>query len=424
MDERRTWKNVNTEEGRKNYRRLRNELKRATDNAKNEYLENICNEIMEFQRTGRYDLMYMKTKELGWKEPQGIQNIGIEDSQGNRRAEQSQVQKIWENYITELHDRPNRPVTLGVEPEEEVDADEEGPYILQSEVEKAIKEMRNKKATGDDNAPGDVLKLFGEIMTKLINTIYETGEWPKDFTEVTMIALKKKPQATKCSDHRTISLIAHTAKIVAKILRRRIEKKIEDVLGEDQFGFRRRKETRDAIWMLRIISERTLEIDEELSVCFIDWQKSFDRVNWTKLMYILKETGIDWRERRLISNLYMAQSVKVRLNRGETRSLKTGRGVRQGCCLSPILFNLYSECLMKEALEGFGDFKIGGQIVHTVKYADDLVLLAKEEKVLQDMIDKLIEIGRCYGMEMNVEKTKVMRISRQLSPVKIIIDQK
>ena len=62
-------------------------------------------------------------------------------------------------------------------------------------------------------------------------------------------------------------------------------------------------------------------------------------------------------------------------------------------------------------MEGLGDFKIGGQIIHTVKYADDLVVLAKEEKMLQDMIDKLIEIGRCYGMELNVEKTKVMRIS-------------
>jgi len=141
----------------------------------------------------------------------------------------------------------------------------------------------------------------------LINIIYETGEWPKDFTEVTIIALQKKPQATKCSDHRTISLIAHTAKIVAKILRRRTEKKIEGVLGEDQFGFRRGTGSRDAIGMLRIISERTLEIDEELSVCFIDCQKAFDRVNWTKLMQILKKTGIDWRERRLISNLYMVQ---------------------------------------------------------------------------------------------------------------------
>ena len=76
-------------------------------------------------------------------------------------------------------------------------------------VEKAIKEMRNKKATGDDDVPGDVLKLLGEgglkIMTKLINTIYETGEWPKDFTEVTMIALKKKPQATKYKFSNTIA---------------------------------------------------------------------------------------------------------------------------------------------------------------------------------------------------------------------------
>jgi hypothetical protein len=85
---------------------------------------------------------------------------------------------------------------------------------------------------------------------------------------------------------------------------------------------------------------------------------------------------------------------------------------------------LYSECFAKEALEGFGDFKIRGQIIHTVKYADNLVLLAKEETMLQDMIDKLIEIGGYYGMEMNVEKSKEMRTSRQPFPVKIIIDQK
>ena len=120
-DERRKWKSVNTEEGRKNYRMLRNELKRATDNAKKEYLENICKEMMEFQRTEFYDLMYMKTKELGWKKTQGIQNIGIEDCQGNRIVEQSQVLKILENYITELYDPPNRPEALEVQPEKEVD---------------------------------------------------------------------------------------------------------------------------------------------------------------------------------------------------------------------------------------------------------------------------------------------------------------
>ena len=82
---------------------------------------------------------------------------------------------------------------------------------------------------------------------------------------------------------------------------------------------------------------------------------------------------------------------------------------RQGCCLSPILFNLYSECLTKEALDGLGDFNIGGQIIQTVKYADDLVLMAKEETVVQDMIDELIETGRYYGVEMNVEKKQKIK---------------
>ena len=69
--------------------------------------------------------------------------------------------------------------------------------------------------------------------------------------------------------------------------------------------------------------------------------------------------------------------------------MQIGRGVRKECCLLPILFNLYSECLTKEALDGLADFNIGEQIIQTVKYADDIVLMATEETVLQGMIDKL-----------------------------------
>jgi hypothetical protein len=119
----------------------------------------------------------LSSAEFGWKETQGIQNVGIEDSQGNRIVEQNPMLKIWENYISELYDRHTRPETREVEPEEEVDTDEKSPYILQSEVEKAIKEMRNKKVTGE------VLKSLREdglkIMTKLINTILERESGPR-----------------------------------------------------------------------------------------------------------------------------------------------------------------------------------------------------------------------------------------------------
>jgi hypothetical protein len=82
--------------------------------------------------------------------------------------------------------------------------------------------------------------------------------------------------------------------------------------------------------MLRIIPERTLDINDELCACFTDWQKAFDRVNWTKLLQIVKGTGIEWRKRRLISNLCMDQSVKLRVDQRETRSVKKRRGIRPG----------------------------------------------------------------------------------------------
>ena len=87
------------------------------------------------------------------------------------------------------------------------------------------------------------------------------------------------------------------------------------MLGEDHFGLRRGRGTGDAIGMLRIISEKALDIDEELRACLANWQKAFDRVNWTKFMQILKITGICWCGRRLIRKLYVDQSAELNWTR-------------------------------------------------------------------------------------------------------------
>ena len=156
------------------------------------------------------------------------------------------VLKILKNYITELYNQPNWPENLEVELEEEEDADKKAPYTLQSAVEQAIKELGEKKAARDNGIPGDVLKLLGEddfrIMTQLIKKIYKNGKLPKDFTEVTMIALEKKPIATKCSDHHTVSLITHTAKRVAIILRSRIERKLSKYVEKISLNIEQEKE--------------------------------------------------------------------------------------------------------------------------------------------------------------------------------------
>jgi hypothetical protein len=130
----------------------------------------------------------------------------MEDLQETITVDQTQVLKIWRNYITE--DRASRPESLEVETEEETDADETGPFILQSEEKIVIKELPDRKATVDGHVPGNVLKLLGEdglkLTTKLTKThththvcvcVCETGEWSKNFVEVTMIALHKKPKS-------------------------------------------------------------------------------------------------------------------------------------------------------------------------------------------------------------------------------------
>jgi hypothetical protein len=114
--------------------------------------------------------------------------------------------------------------------------------------------------------------------------------------------------------------------------------------------------------MLRT-SERTLDISEEVCACFIEWQKTFDFVDWTKFLQILKRNGIDWPERRLTSKLYMDQRIKEHLYEGQTRRVRTGRGIRQRRSFSLILFNLHKEYLIKEAVEGLGDFKIRADII-------------------------------------------------------------
>ena len=118
----------------------------------------------------------------------------------------------------------------------------------------------------------------------------------------------------------------------------------------------------------------------------------------------------------------MRQSVKLSHSQGETDSVQIGRGVRQGCCMSPILSNLYGKYFLKDALTDIGDFKIGGRIINKVRFADDTAIIAKTQEELQDMVNRLVDTGRKYGMEANIDKSQVMRVSRSNESFKIKVD--
>jgi len=330
------------------------------------------------------------------------------------------VRRRWKEYVEELYDNAGRPQyeELGIEEEQDVEEDRKGPQILEEEVIEAIKCMKDGKAEGIDGIPAELWKRLDEEGTRYIvqlcQQIYREGVWPEDFRKTIMIPIPKKANATDCSDFRTISLIPHVTKILLRIITKRIEGRIEDYISRTQFGFRKGVGTRDAIGVMRMVIERSLENGNEVYVCFVDFEKAFDRVKWAKLMEVIKKVGVDWRDRRMLAELYTKQEVLVRVNGELTEPGKIGRGVRQGCLVSPLLFSIYAETMMAECLEGMdGGVRVGGDMVQDVRFADDQAMVDNTEEGLQCTMNSLQQTAARYGMKVNVKKTKVMKISRK-----------
>ena len=179
-----------------------------------------------------------------------------------------------------------------------------------------------------------------------MNYIYKTGKIPDDFVVSNFITIPKVSKAIRCSDFRTISLIPHASKILLKIIQTRINPIIDKHLSETQLGFRKGKGTRDGLFLLRCISERFIEKQQDLFLCFIDYTKAFDRVQHTKLLEIMEKVGIPEHERNLVANLYWNQTASVRTTAGCTDRVRICRGVRQGCILSCTV-NFYSKKLWR-----------------------------------------------------------------------------
>ena len=144
-------------------------------------------------------------------------------------------------------------------------------------------------------------------------------------------------------------------------------------MPEEQAGFRKGRGTRDQILSLRLIVEKCKEFKVPVVLCFIDYSKAFDCVQHEKLWDTMINMGFPILIIQLIKLLYQKQEGTVRTNMGNTDLFRIGKGVRQGCILSPHLFNLYAEDIMREALEDLDTgIKIGGHKINNLRYADDI----------------------------------------------------
>ena len=224
-----------------------------------------------------------------------------------------------------------------------------GPPIAREEVSNAIRQTKGGKAPGEDKISAEMWKALGDFgidkLTQLFNNMYDTGAIPDDLVKSIFIPLPKKPKATMCGDYRLISLMPHITKIFLRVVLNRIKTKIDIEVDEAQFGFRPGRGTREGIFCFNILAQKHIEVKREMYVCFIDYAKAFDRVKHENLIQCLQEIGLDGKDIRIIANLYWHQQAAMRVENDISEYTPIQRGVRQGCILSPILFNIYTELI-------------------------------------------------------------------------------
>ena len=203
----------------------------------------------------------------------------------------------------------------------------------------------------------------------------------------------KERQCQRMFKYRKIALISHASKVMLKILQARLQLNWE--LPDVQAGFRKgrgtRGQTANICWICCI--EKGREFQKNIYFCFIDYAKAFDCVDHNKLWKILKEIGIPNHLTCLVRNLYAGQEATVRTGHGTTDWFQIAKGVRQGCILSPWLFNLYAEYIMRNPglEEAQAGIKIAGRNINNFRYADDTTLMAESEEELKSLLMKVKE---------------------------------
>ena len=179
-------------------------------------------------------------------------------------------------------------------------------------------------------------------------------------------------------------------------------------LPDVQAGFKKAKEPEIKMPTSFGSSKKAREFQK--NICFIDYAKTFDCVDHNKLWKILKKMGIPDHLAYLLRNLYAGQEATVRTGHGTTNWFQIGKGVCQGFVLSPCLFNLYAEYIMRNAGldEAQAGIKITGRNINNLRYADDTTLMAESKEQLKSLLMKVKEESEKVGLKLNIQKTKLM----------------
>jgi hypothetical protein len=283
------------------------------------------------------------------------------------------------------------------------------------EIREAAKSFKDFKTPGEDNIPAELIKcggdsLFAEL-EKLFNEIWIQETVPVPWTRSIVVPIYKKGQRTDCSNHRGISLIASVSKLLATVILRRLSSAREQEAREEQAGFRSGRGCIDQLFTLRLILEHRRTYFRPTIVVFLDIKAAFDAVDRNALWHCLLRNGVPTKFVNILKALYTNTQGRVRVYNEISSNFEITSGVRQGCPISPFLFNFVIDDIIKNALitchEG-GIELLPGRKLFDLEYADDIVAIGENPQMLQHFLENLTNETEKYGLKFSPAKCKAV----------------
>jgi hypothetical protein len=242
---------------------------------------------------------------------------------------------------------------------------------------------------------------------------------------------KGKGDKAECDNHRPISIIDMFSKAFGHLLKERVESVVEGKLLEAQAGFRERRSCQDMVFILRLLRGYSREVKRAVYGCFVDLRKAYDSVDRQTLWEVLAWYGVEGNLLEMIKLLYNNLRATIRTAEGRTEEFSIKAGVKQGCVLSPLLFNMYLDFVVRQALRRFGERGVkmgvgeekhwhdpvgairgmeirGYLLISALLYADDTALVALSYEEVCEMIQILEDVTSEWGLTISIAKTKIL----------------
>ena len=291
--------------------------------------------------------------------------------------------------------------------------------LLQSATvqRQAAKRLKNKKSPFVDKIRNEMIKASLEplmaVYVKLFDLILQSGKMPDVWCQGLITPIYKSGDKSDPTNYRGICVSSCLGKLFCSILNRRLHLYFEEnkILHNSQIGFLPENRTADHVFTLRTLIDKYVHYHKEkVYACFVDFRKAFDSVWHEGLFYKLLKTNIGGNLYNLMKSLYCNSTCSIKIGENKTQPFSYSRGVRQGCILSPLLFNLYLKNLPHLFENTLSDPFVlpNGKKTNSLFYADDLVILSRSKTGLQNCLNALSLYCDKWKLKINPKKTEIM----------------